>query len=114
MALNLKSLIKREGKDSSLHNHLTLVYCVLPGPLPYLALFTATPSFVFSWSWYLRRWLGPFQGVTQFAWVSPLYMGGIHVIKLLFVFLLLSFITGGSQPEPGRVEGELFLLTHGV
>lgn len=25
--------------------------------------------------------LGPFQGVTQFPWVSPVYIGDIHVIK---------------------------------
>ena len=37
---------------------------------------------------YLRWWLGPFQRVIQFSWVSPMYTGGIHVIKLLFVFLL--------------------------
>ena len=28
--------------------------------------------FVFRWRWYLRQWLGPFQGVTQFSWVSPM------------------------------------------
>ena len=27
--------------------------------------------------------------VTQFSWVFPMYTGGIHVVKLLFVFLLL-------------------------
>ena len=32
------------------------------------------------WRW----WLGPLPGVTQLAWVSPMYMGGIHAIKLVF------------------------------
>lgn len=36
-------------------------------------------------------------GVPQFFWVSPVYTGGIYVIKFLFVFLLLmSFIVGVS------------------
>lgn len=44
-------------------------------------------SLVFRWGWYLRWGLGPFQGVTQFSWMSPLHTGSAHVIKLLIVFL---------------------------
>lgn len=44
-----------------------------------------TTSFlVFCWRCYLRWWLGLFQGVTLFSWVSPMYTKGIHVIKLCF------------------------------
>lgn len=39
-------------------------------------------SFVVSWKWYLKWWVGPFPGVTQ-------YKGSIYVIKLLFVILPL-------------------------
>ena len=62
-------------------------------------------SFVFSWKWFLRWWFGPFLGVTQFPWVSPMYKGDIHVTKLLFVFLLLIclFITRISQPPRRRI-----------
>lgn len=48
-------------------------------------------SSVFSCKWYLRWCLGPFGGVTQCSWVSPMYTGGIHVIKHPFVFLVLIF-----------------------
>ena len=41
-------------------------------------------SFVFSWRWYLRGWLGPVQGSAQFSCVSSMCTGDIHVIKLLF------------------------------
>lgn len=27
-------------------------------------------------------------GSTQFSWVSPIYTGGVHVVKLVFVYLL--------------------------
>ena len=30
-----------------------------------------------SWKWYIRWRLGPFWRVTQFSWISPMYMGGI-------------------------------------
>ena len=39
--------------------------------------------FVFHWRGYLRWWLGSFQGVTQFPWLSPMYSAGMHVIRFL-------------------------------
>ena len=69
--------------DLNLNNNLILVTCALPENL---VLPHQTFSFFIGWKWYLRWYLGPFQGVTQFSWVSPMYTGGIHVIKLLFFF----------------------------
>ena len=70
--------------------------------------------FVFSWRWYLRWWFGPF----WFSWVSPLYARGIHVIRLMFVFLLLTCLLlwgargGNLSQEPGKVKGKLFFLPY--
>ena len=33
-----------------------------------------------------------FKGVTQFSWVSLMYTRNIHIVKFLFVFLLLTCI----------------------
>lgn len=69
-------------------------------------------SFVFRWRWYLRGRLLPFWGVVQFSWVSLVYTGGMHVIKLLFVFLLLLHLVlqGGLSQEPRRKEGNIIPL----
>ena len=51
-------------------------------------------------------------GVTQFSWVSPRYIEGVHDIKLLFVpFLVnLSFITGTSQQRTKKSTGKMIFL----
>ena len=43
-----------------------------------------------------------------------MYRKGIHIfiIRLLFFFFNLSFITGCLSQEPRRVEGELFCLPY--
>ena len=35
---------------------------------------------------YLRWWLGPFQGISCFSWVSPMCIGGIHVVQFVIFF----------------------------
>ena len=83
-----------------------------------------TKSFVFIWR-HLKWWFGPFQGVTQFSWVSPMYKGGTVVQPLSHVQLFaipwtvahqaplsmrfprqeywngLSFHSPGDLPNPG-------------
>ena len=77
---------------------------------------SSTPAspFVFSWRWYLRWWLGPFQRVISFSWISPIYTRGMHVIKLLFVCYYSVFFPRGLSQEPGRAEGKLFFLPHSI
>ena len=84
----LETLINGEGRDLNLHNNHTLVYCALPDNLLQLHL-NPQSFFAFRWVWYIKWWLGLFQRATQFSWVSHIYMEGIHVIKFLFVFLVL-------------------------
>lgn len=48
-------------------------------------------------------------GVTQFSWVSPMYMAGKTVIKLVFVFLLLISLllqrrVGGGEGVSGESQ----------
>ena len=51
----------------------------------------------------------PFQGVIQFFWVSAIYTGGIHVIKVLFVFLLFIFFYSEClSQDPSRIERKSF------
>ena len=47
-------------------------------------------SCVFSRTWYLSWWLRPPWEVAHSPWVSPMYMWGIHVDKLLHCFSLVS------------------------
>ena len=44
-------------------------------------------------------------GVTQFSWVSPMYTGGLHVIKLQFVFFLLIYLLL-KEVSAKKLEGE--------
>lgn len=83
------------------------VYRALPGPSHnWLPPPPPASSFVFSWTWYLRRWLGCLGGV---------FLGLFHVsrrshiIKLVFVFILLIclFIAGASQPRRQKGGGEI-------
>lgn len=68
-----------------------------------------------SWRGCLRWWFGPFGEVTQFSWVDPMYVGGMHVIKLLFVFLLVIFhYRERLSREPRRVEGKLYFILNGL
>ena len=69
-----------------------------------------TSSFVFFWRWYLKWWLWPFQGVTLFSWVSPMYTRGIHVLKLLVINLY--FISWVYEPRPWRVNKFSSLKSH--
>lgn len=39
---------------------------------------------------------------TQFSWVFPMYTGGIHVIKLLFVFYYRSFSAKNLERWRGK------------
>lgn len=32
------------------------------------------------------KWLGPFQGVGCFSWVSPMCRGEMHIVQFVFVF----------------------------
>lgn len=45
---------------------------------------------------------------------SPTYIGGIHVIELLFLFLLLIclLLYGHLSQKPIKEEGKLFFLPH--
>lgn len=63
--------------DLNPHNNLTLTYQASAESLPWLA-----PKSLFSCTC-LSWWLGHFK-VTQFSWLSPMYTGGIHVMKFLF------------------------------
>ena len=82
---SLEILISGEVRDLNLHDNLTLVCCALPHNLLYLEMvFRVT-------AWAILE---------SYSVFLPLYMyvGGIHVIKLLFYFNL-SFMTGLSQPR---------------
>ena len=52
------------------------------------------------------------QEVTQLFWVSPMYIGGRHFIKILFVFLLLICLGVGVvlSQEPRSIKEKLSLL----
>ena len=73
---------------------------------------TSTSSLDFGWRWCLRWLLGPFVGVTQFSWVSPMYIEGVQDIKLLFVPfpINLLFITGTSQQRTKKSTGKMIFL----
>ena len=63
--------------------------------------------------WYLKWWsLGPFLEVTQFSWVSPVCIGVIHVIKLLFVFFLIIYLLLQRclSQKPRKIQGKSFFL----
>lgn len=68
--LNHKKLINGEDIDLYRRNKPTFVYRAFPGNFhnwhPRTHLY-----FIFNWRWYLRWWLGPSPGVTQFPWISP-------------------------------------------
>jgi len=94
MTKSLETLVNGEIRDLNLPNSHSLVYCALPGNCP-----TLPPQHLpFS----LAGELGLLQGGTQFSWVSPICAGGIHIIKLLFVFLLLICVNsrGYLSQEP--------------
>lgn len=50
------------------------------------------------------------------SWVSLMYTGCMHVVKLLFVFPLLIclLLRGSLSQETRRVEGKLFFLPYGT
>ena len=52
-------------------DNLSLVYCVFLSPHNWHPPATQL-SLVFSWRQYLKWWLGPFPGVTQFSRASPM------------------------------------------
>lgn len=90
---------------------MTLVYWALPDNTPQIAPpSTHTSALVFSWRWYGRWWLGPFQGVTSFPWVSPMYIRDIHVIKLMFFscYSVFDLGWGSLSEEPRRVKENYF------
>ena len=66
MSKSLETVINGEVNDLSLHNNLTLVYCAFPGHLP--LLIPHPQQFLLSLA---KDGIWPFQGVTQFSWVSP-------------------------------------------
>ena len=51
-------------------------------------------------------------GVTQFSWVSPMYIEGVQDIKLLFVPfpINLLFITGTSHQRTKKSTGKMIFL----
>lgn len=55
-----------------------------------------------------------FGGISQFSWVSPVYTGGIHVIKPLVFLLLICIITEGLSQESRRVGEKLFFLSPAI
>ena len=67
-----------------------------------------------SQTWLSEQSLGLFQGVSQFSCVSPMYPETIHVIKPLFVFLLLFWGRGRISVKNLKwyVEEKLFFLPH--
>ena len=73
-------------------------------------LLPSTTSLFCGWRWYLLWWFGSFPGVIQFSRISPMYRAGIHVIKLLFVFLLLIcfLLQGCLNQELRNIEEKLF------
>ena len=75
------------------------VYHAFPGHLPQLVpqLFNI---FILSLAEdsYFRWWLG--LCLLKFSWVSPVYIEGMHVMRLCFSLINLSFMMGrGSQPR---------------
>ena len=104
MTKSLETLIDGQGDDSNLPNDLARVYCAFPDHL-HQGLPTTTHQHV-------RH-----VGVTLFSWVFPLCTGGIHVSKLLFVFLpLICLLSWGWEwglcQVPRRREEKLFFLPH--
>ena len=80
---SLETLNNAQGNDLALHNNLPFCLLCFSWLPPNDSLLPPPTSFVF-------KVIVPFGGVTQFSWVSPMYTGGIHVIKLVFAFLLLT------------------------
>lgn len=72
MAKSLETLINGEVNGQMYHMLLTVLCLVTFHNDPRPPIYSHT-SFVFSWRWYLRCWLEPFPGVTQFPWVCPMY-----------------------------------------
>lgn len=66
---SLQTLINGRGQDLTLRNHLPLTDRDFPDDPPTASL-PASLS-VFSFRWYLRLWLAPFEGVTQFSAYLP-------------------------------------------
>ena len=77
---------------------------------PFPPLTPLPTSFVFSWGWCVRWW--PFQRVTHFFWVSPIYTGVIHVIKHWFSPVNVFYYRGVSVKNPRRVEWKFFFLLY--
>lgn len=73
-------------------------------------------SSVFSWRWYFRWWLEPFrrESYSVFLGYQPMYTGGTHVVKLLFVLLSIFLLQGGLSQESRKVEEELFVLLYSM
>lgn len=53
-------------------------------------------------------------GSTHFSWVSPIYTGGVHVVKLVFIYLLFIslLLRRVSATEPRRIEEKLFFFPY--
>ena len=104
---SLDTFTNGDSNEFNLHNsHIDSVLFLMASPN-----WSSTPAspFVFSWRWYLRWWLGPFQRVISFFWISPIYTRGMHVIKLLFVCYYSVFYSKGSQPRTWKGRGKIIL-----
>lgn len=66
--------------------------------------------YCFCWICHKSQSSEPLLLVTHFAWVSPIYMKGKRVNKLLLPFLWLIFYYTDLQEELKRVEWILFFL----
>lgn len=94
--------------ELSLPNSCPLIYWAFPHHLLELAS-PFQKSFVSSWRQHLRWRLGLFPRLAQVSWASPLYTGGTHVIKLVFLLLTvfyyreLGWVGGGSSAK--NLEG---------
>lgn len=98
-----------KATDLNLCDSHTLDGCAVPDGLPlkqHLLLSLA------SWKWCLRWWLEPFWRIARFSWVSLMYAGCTHLIKLLLVFLLLIYLwlQGVLSQQSIRVDGKLYFL----
>lgn len=62
------------------------------------------------WRWYLRWWLGSFQGLSFLAYLPCFCIQEVYILLNFYIFFLnnLSFIASGLIQEPRRLEGKLF------
>lgn len=105
---------RQQFKDFNLYNNHNFVYCAFPvtshpaHPHTHIeTFFCLYLQMVFKW------WIAPFQGVTQFPWVSsPSTVGMLWNLCLCPVNLF--FFTGVPSQEPISVEIKLLflLVTH--